>query len=114
MCDEAADDSPASLKLIVEWFVLSKIIRKLFTALYANENILCFNEDSGDAVFNCNETGILNIDLNNISLDNNFHKYDPDTVILVRLLAWRIKFRKDKALKKELNEELIPVAWHSN
>ena len=67
------------------------MIEKVFTALYADEYmilymILYFNEDSGDAVFNCNETGILNIYLNNISLDNNFDEDDPDSIILVRLL----------------------------
>ena len=45
------------------------------------------NKDSGDVAFNCNETCILNIDLNNISLDTNFDENDPDTIILVRLLA---------------------------
>ena len=30
--------------------------------------------------------GILNIDLNNINLDNNFDEGDPDTIILIRLL----------------------------
>ena len=38
-------------------------------------------------MFNCNEMGILNIDLNNINLDNNFDESDPDTIILIRLLA---------------------------
>ena len=42
--------------------------------------------------------GILNIDLNNINLDNNFDEDDPDTVIHVTLLALRIKFQKRKAL----------------
>ena len=56
--------------------------------------------------------GILNIDLNNINLYNNFDEDDPDTIILIRLLAWHIKFEKRKELKKELNEELMPVAWH--
>ena len=37
--------------------------------------------------------GILNVDLNNINLDNNFDEDDSDT-IHVRLLAWHIKFRK--------------------
>ena len=68
--------------------------------MYADENILYFNEDSGNVVFNCNEIGILNIDLNNINTDNNFDDGDPDTIILVRLLAWHIKFRKHKELKK--------------
>ena len=43
---------------------------------------------------------ILNADLNNINLDNNFDEDDPDTIILIRLLAWPIKFRKRKPLKK--------------
>ena len=85
------------------------MIKKLFAALYANENILYFNEDSGDAVFNYNEMGIANSDLNNISLDDNFDEEDPDTVILVRLLVWHTRFENRKALKKELNEGLMPV-----
>ena len=55
--------------------------------------------------------GILNKDHDTISFDNNFDKYDPDTIIHVRLLAQHIKFEKSKALKKELNEELIPLMW---
>ena len=56
MRHEAVDDSLAALKLIHGWFVTSKMIKKLFTALYADENILYFNVDSGDAVFNYDET----------------------------------------------------------
>ena len=87
MCDEAVDDSLAALKLIPDWFVTSKMIKKLYTALNADENIFYFNEDSGNVVFSCNEVGILNIDLNNINLDNNFDEDDPDTIILIRHLA---------------------------
>ena len=57
--------------------------------------------------------GIPNIDFNNINLDNNFDEYDPDSIILIRLLAWHIKFEKRKALKKELNKELMPIVWHT-
>ena len=32
--------------------------------------------------------GILNIDLNNINFDDKFDEHDPDTIILIRLLAW--------------------------
>ena len=57
--------------------------------------------------------GILYIDLNKINLDdNNYDKVNPDTIIHVRHLAWYIKFEKRKALKKKLNEELMPIAWH--
>ena len=48
--------------------------------------------------------GILNIDLNNINLDDNFDEDDLDTIIHVRLLNLKTK--------KELNEELMPVVWH--
>ena len=100
MCDEAVDDSLVALKLISDWFVTSKIIKKLFTALYADEDILYFNEDSGNVVFFCNETDILNLDLSNINLDTNFDKYNPDIIILVKLLDWRINFEKRKELEK--------------
>ena len=43
---------------------------------------------------------IINIKLNNINIDNNFDENDPDTIILIKLLAWHIKFEKHKALKK--------------
>ena len=102
------------MKLILDWFVTSKTIKKPFTALCADENILYFNEDSGNVVFTCNGMGILNIDLNNINLDNNFDEDDPDSIIHIRLLAWHIKFEKCKELKKELHEELMPVAWYPN
>ena len=52
MCDGAVDDYLAALKLIPDWFVTSEMIKKLFTALYADENILYFNEASDNVVFN--------------------------------------------------------------
>ena len=113
-CDEAVDYFVAALKLIPDWFITSKIIKKNLTALHANENILYFNEDSGNVVFNCDEMGIFNIVLNIINLDNNLDEDDPDIMIVIRLLAWDIKFEKRRALEKELNEELIPIVWRPN
>ena len=110
MCDEAADDSLAALKLIPDWFVVSKMIKKLYTTLYADKHILYFDEDSGYAVFYCNEMGILSVYLNNINLVSNFG--DPDTIILIRLLAWHNKFERRKALKKKISEKLMPIVWH--
>ena len=57
-------------------------------------------------MFSCNETDILSVDLNNINYDED----EPGTIIHARLLACHNKFKKRKALKKELNEELMPVA----
>ena len=113
ICDEAVDDSLAALKLIPDWFVTRKMIKKLFTALYADENILYFNEDSGNVVFNCNGMVILNIDLN-VNVDNNFwwrwfwFYYSYQAFCLVY-----IKFEKQKEVKRKVSEELTPVAWHS-
>ena len=76
------------------------MIKKLFTALYEDKNILYFNEDFGDAVFNYNEMGIVNIDLNNINLNDNFDEEDPKNIILIRLLSWHINSEKPKELKK--------------
>ena len=62
MCDEAVDDFLAPWKFVPNWFVASKMIKILFTALYADENILYFNEGFGNVVFICNEMDILNMD----------------------------------------------------
>ena len=37
----------------------------------------------------------------NIDLDKNFDEDDPDTIILLRILAWHIEFEKSKAFKKD-------------
>ena len=38
---------------------------------------------------------------NNISLDdNNFDEDDPETIIHVRLIAWRNRFKQRKTFKK--------------
>ena len=110
MWGEAVDDFLSTLNLF-----LIGLFKKIFTALYADENILHFDEDFGNVVFNCNELGILNTDLNYINLDDNdFDKDDSGTIIQVRLLACHTKFEKHKALKKVLDEDLMPIVWHSN
>ena len=90
MRDKAVDDSLAALKLIPDQFFKSNMINKFFPALYVDENILYFNEDS-DVVFHCYEMDFLTIDVNNINRDNNFDEDNPDTIIFVRFLAWDIK-----------------------
>ena len=52
------------------------MIKKLYTAFCADENIIYFDEDSGNALSFCNEMRILNIDLNNINLDNTIDEDD--------------------------------------
>ena len=71
------------------------MIKKIFIALYEDRNILYFNENSGNVVFFSGKIGILNIDIN---LDNNCDEDDSSTIIIMRFLAWHIKFEKGKAL----------------
>ena len=40
MCDETVDDSLAALKLILDWFGTSKMIKRLYTVLYADDGLL--------------------------------------------------------------------------
>ena len=44
--------------------------------------------------------------LNNINLDNNFDGDESDTIILIRLLAWHIKLKHAKNLKKNISKKL--------
>ena len=113
MCDEAVEVCLAALKFVPDGLFTSKMITKLLAALYADENILYFLEDYSDAVFPCNEMGILIIDCNKIILDDtNYDEVNPEIVIHIRRLDWYVKLEKCKALKKELNEELMLVAYY--
>ena len=69
MCDKAVDHSLAALKLIFDWIVASKMIKVLFTALYVDEKILYFIDDSGNVIFSDDEIGIHNVDVNDINLN---------------------------------------------
>ena len=70
-----------------------------------NENVLYFKEDSGNVTFCYNEMSILRENFNNINLDNNFDEDDPDTIILIKILAWHIKFEKFKERQKKISKE---------
>ena len=85
MRDEAVDDLLAALKLILDWFVTNKMIKKFYTDLYADDDLLFFDNDSGDVTSCCNEIDILSVNLNNINLGDNFDKNDSDVIILIRL-----------------------------
>ena len=51
---------------------------------------------------------IFIIDLNNINLDDtDYDENDLDTIILVRLLAWHIKFENAKPLKKRYDANSV-------
>ena len=78
------------------------MIKKILTALYADESILYFNKYASDAFFPCNDMCVLSIDLNNIShADTNYDGDNPETELFV-VLAWHIKLeRRIKNIKKD-------------
>ena len=45
------DDSITALKLFPNWFVISKMIKIRYTAFYADDGLLFFDEDSGYVIF---------------------------------------------------------------
>ena len=100
-CDETVDDSLAALKSIPGWFVTSKMLENFDNALHANDDILFYNEDFDKVTFIANQKHILAVDLDKINLESNFDEDDPDTIIYIRILAWRSKSKKCKALKKD-------------
>ena len=111
MCDEAVDYSLAALKLIPDWFVTSKMIRKLYTACHTDNGLIFLDEDFGDLTFCSNEIGLINVNLNNINLDNNFEKNDH-IIIPIRLLHWHNKFKKHEVFESKISKELMPIVWH--
>ena len=111
MFDEPVDDCIATLKFIPDWFVTRKMLEKVDNVLNTNEDIFFYNEDFGKIIFVANQRLILAVDPDKIILDNdnNFDEDDADTIIHVRLLAWRSKFKKRKVFKKKISEELMPI-----
>ena len=81
MCNETVDDPLVVLKLIPNWFVTTKMIKKLFYCFVRKWWFTLFFEDSGDVTFFCNEMGILSVNSNYINLVNNFDEDDPDVII---------------------------------
>ena len=61
MYDEAFYDYLTALKLIPKWFVTSKMIKKIYTALQKDDGLLFFDEDSGNVTFCCNKMSILGV-----------------------------------------------------
>ena len=76
------------------------MIKKRPTALYSNNNIFYFNEDSGDVVLSCNELVFL------IPLMMTLKQ-------LFKSIFWAniLNLKNAKHLKK-LDEELMLIAWH--
>ena len=69
---------------------------------FTNDDILFFDEDSGNATFPSYEMVILSVDLYNINFgDVKFDEDDPEIIIHVRLKTWHsIELNNVKDLKR--------------
>ena len=92
-----------------------KVTKNLHVALFANYDILFSDEDFGKVRFFSSEMGIHSEDLHNINLDDDdFYEDDSEINIHVRLLAWRNKFEKRKACKREIKKIIKPIFTDEN
>ena len=70
------------MKLVLDYFLYKKIIKKLHAALFADDNILFLDECSGKITFTTDSMSILCVNLNNIKLDGaNVSEDDLKTII---------------------------------
>ena len=55
MHDKAVDNFLSTHKVFPDWFVTSRMFKNLSNALFADDNILFFDEDSGSVTFSVDE-----------------------------------------------------------
>ena len=88
ICDKAIDDFLRALNFFTNLLATSKVFRKILYALFVDDDILCFDKDSGNVTFSSDEIGNISVDLNNINLDDiYFNNAVSEIIISVRLLA---------------------------
>ena len=51
MSDKAVDSFLLTLKFVPDWFVTSRIIKKLYNSLLTDDNTLLFDKDFGNVTF---------------------------------------------------------------
>ena len=83
---------------------------KICSILMNISNYLVYN-----TIFSCNEIDTFNIDLNNISLDNNFDEDDSDTIILIIIPDFWLGIANLKNGKQLKNDKwrINAIAWHT-
>ena len=67
-----------TLTFVSDCFVTKKMIKNLYTALFADDKVLFFDEYSGNVTIATDKISILRVNLNNIyHCDASFYKDDP-------------------------------------
>ena len=90
MFDKVADDFLPTI--VFDRFVTNQMLKQICSALFSDNDIIIFDENSGNITFPSGEVGILSVDLNNTNLDDvNFYEDDPHPINHVGLLVWHNK-----------------------
>ena len=86
MCKEAATVFLKALKFAPNRFFTNKMLAKLDDVVSSNDDIVFVHTDFFNFTFFNDDMGLVNIDLINVSVDDdNFANDDPETIIHVRL-----------------------------
>ena len=59
MCDNTADDFLLALKLVPDWFVTSKMIKKPYNTFFADGYLSFFDEGFGNVTIFVREVGLI-------------------------------------------------------
>ena len=62
--NKTVDNVIPILEFVPDWFVTKNMIKNLYAAIFADDNILFFDEYSGNATFTTDEMGILCANIN--------------------------------------------------
>ena len=88
---------PVALKVVPDWFVTNKKVDILNKVVFSNNDI-DFNYIDPDIItLFCDDIGINTININIINLDGNDDNIE--TMINVKLVTWRSKYKQCIAFK---------------
>ena len=90
------------------------MLENLYNAEIFNGNIVFVSADS-DVIFVSDDMGLLNVDANNVSLDNdNFNIEDSEYIIHVSFMDWCNRYKQLNKSKKEINQRINSCSMTCN
>ena len=102
-CDKTVDSYLPLFKFFCNWFVTSKIIKKIDHFVFSSDDEVFGYIDSDIVTFFSNYIDLISIKLNNNNVDDeNLDDCDPETFNHVKLMAWHNRYKQHKAFKKDI------------
>ena len=102
-CDKTVDSYLPLFKFFCNWFVTSKIIKKIDHFVFSSDDEVFGYIDSDIVTFFSNYIDLISIKLNNNNVDDeNLDDCDPETFNHVKLMAWHNRYKQHKTFKKDI------------